>query len=123
MSEKKSLPIGQKVSLPGHFDVPVTLVDVRILENGFECLVRLPDGSLDETTISVEEANYLIKPTEEKPNTLTPVVWDPLENLDAEPIRIQNPAQKLDHLKREILEKRFYEIRAEAIKINQEKGN
>ena len=58
MGEKNSLPIGQKVSLPGHFDVPVTLVDVRILENGFECLVRLPDGSLDETTISLEEANY-----------------------------------------------------------------
>jgi hypothetical protein len=43
------------------------------------------------------------------------VVWDPLENLDSEPIRIQNPAQKLDHAKREILEKRFYEIPAEAI--------
>jgi hypothetical protein len=45
MGEKKSLPIGQKVSLPGHFDVPVTLVDARALSNGFECLVRLLDGS------------------------------------------------------------------------------
>jgi hypothetical protein len=43
------------------------------------------------------------------------VIWDPLENPEAEPIRIQNPAQKLDHIKREILEKRFYEIPAEAV--------
>jgi len=43
------------------------------------------------------------------------VVWDPLENPDAEPIRIQNPAQKLDHAKREIVAARFFEIPAEAI--------
>ena len=43
------------------------------------------------------------------------VVWDPLENTDAEPIRIQNPAQKLDHVKKEILANRFYEIPAEAV--------
>jgi len=43
------------------------------------------------------------------------VVWDPLENPDAEPIRIQNPAQKLDHVKREVVTARFFEIPAEAI--------
>jgi hypothetical protein len=117
-------------------------------------------GSLDETTISPEEANNLIKPTEEQPDTLRPVepekirllvessrirlayahdrqfavsmsgirtlphqieafylkmlpqpaqlgdyywlyvVRDPLENIDAKPIRIQNPAKILDHVKR-----------------------
>jgi hypothetical protein len=38
------------------------------------------------------------------------VAWDPLENLDAELIRIQNPAQKMDHVKREIVAARFFEI-------------
>lgn len=43
------------------------------------------------------------------------VVWDPLENPNDEPIRIQNPARKLDHVKREIVAARFFEIPAEAI--------
>ena len=43
------------------------------------------------------------------------VVWDPLENPDSKPIRIQNPAQKLDHVKREIVAARFFEIPPDAI--------
>ncbi len=43
------------------------------------------------------------------------VVWDPLENPNDEPIRIQNPARKLDHVKREVVTARFFEIPAEAI--------
>ena len=43
------------------------------------------------------------------------VAWDPLENPDAEPIRIKNPAKKLDHAKREIIAARFFEIPAEAV--------
>jgi SNF2 family DNA or RNA helicase len=43
------------------------------------------------------------------------VVWEPLENPDAEPIRIQNPAQKLDHVKQEVVTARFFEIPANAI--------
>ena len=43
------------------------------------------------------------------------VAWDPLENPNTEPIRIQNPAQKLDHVKREIVTARFFEIPAYAI--------
>ncbi len=54
------LPIGQKVALPGHFDQAVTLEGVRPLGKGFECRVRLADGSLDETVISEEEAKTLI---------------------------------------------------------------
>ena len=42
------------------------------------------------------------------------VVWDPLEP-DAELVRIQYPAVKLDHAKREIVASRFFEIPAEAI--------
>lgn len=51
------LPIGKAVSLPSHFDVPVTLEDARPLGRGFEIRVRLPDGSLDETVITAEEAD------------------------------------------------------------------
>jgi hypothetical protein len=54
------LLIGQQVSIPGHFDVPVVLEAARPLGKGFECRVRLPDGSLDDTVISEEEAQILI---------------------------------------------------------------
>lgn len=46
------------------------------------------------------------------------VVWDPLDNPEALPIRIQNPAKKLDHVKREIAAIRFFEIPAGAIEIH-----
>jgi hypothetical protein len=42
------------------------------------------------------------------------VIWNPLEP-NAELVRIQNPAVKLDHAKREIVASRFFEIPAEAI--------
>ena len=58
--EAARLPIGQKVALPGHFDQAVTLEGVRPLGRGFECRVRLADGSLDEAVISEEEAQILI---------------------------------------------------------------
>jgi hypothetical protein len=61
--EAARLPIGQKVTLPGHFDQAVTLEGVRPLGKGFECRVRLADGSLDETVISEEEAQFLIGET------------------------------------------------------------
>ena len=52
--------VGRLVSLPGHFDVPVVLEDVRPLgadgAAGYECRVRLPDGALEEAVISAEEA-------------------------------------------------------------------
>lgn len=53
------LPIGQQVSLPGHFDVPVILESARPLAKGFECRVRLPDGSLDEGVVTPEKAAAL----------------------------------------------------------------
>ena len=43
--------IGLRILLPGHFDVPVVLEDARPLGSddsaGYECRVRLPDGSLE----------------------------------------------------------------------------
>lgn len=49
-------PIGQRISLPGHFPEPVVLEAVRTLGNGYECRVRLADGSPDEAILSAEEA-------------------------------------------------------------------
>ena len=55
-----SAQIGRRIPLPGHFDVPVILEDVRPLgtdgSGGYECRVRLPDGALEEAIISSEEA-------------------------------------------------------------------
>lgn len=57
-------PIGQSVRLLGHFAEPVVLEEVRPLGVGFECRVRLRDGSLEEVVISAEEAESLFeKPT------------------------------------------------------------
>jgi superfamily II DNA or RNA helicase len=55
--------IGRQISLPGHFDEPVTLEDARPLgpdgASGFECRVRLRTGSLEETVITPVEAATL----------------------------------------------------------------
>lgn len=56
MTNDLILPIGQRVSLPGHFNEPVVLEAVRPLGGGFECRVRLPDGSPDEAILTPEEA-------------------------------------------------------------------
>ena len=42
-----TLLIGHRITLPGHFDVPVILEDARPVGNGYECRVRLPNGTLD----------------------------------------------------------------------------
>lgn len=54
-----SLPTGTPLSMPGHFDTPVVIEAVRPLGAGYECRVRLPDGSPDEVIISSEEAAAL----------------------------------------------------------------
>ncbi len=78
------LPIGQRISLPGHFDVPVLLEDARPLgidgTSGYECRVRLPDGSLDEAVISASEAAALAQAAYKPSATVRPV--------DAEKLRL-----------------------------------
>ncbi|HWP39575.1 MAG TPA: DEAD/DEAH box helicase, partial [Tepidisphaeraceae bacterium] len=54
-----TFPLGQSVSMAGHFETPVVLEEVRQLGAGYECRVRLPDGRLDEVVISAEEASAL----------------------------------------------------------------
>jgi len=53
------LPVGHSVRLAGHFDGPVVLEEARRLGAGYECRVRLPDGTLDEVVISADEAAAL----------------------------------------------------------------
>jgi hypothetical protein len=52
-------PVGQRVTLPGHFPEPVVLEAVRPIGAGYECRVRLPDGSPDEAILSADEAELL----------------------------------------------------------------
>ncbi len=43
------------------------------------------------------------------------VVWDPLENPDAVPVLVQNPAKHLDYAKKEVIAARYYDIPASAV--------
>lgn len=54
-----NLPLGQWITLPGHFDRPVLLEDARSLGSGYEVRVRLQDGTLEEAVISEDEARRL----------------------------------------------------------------
>ncbi|MEW6248027.1 MAG: helicase-related protein [Nitrospirota bacterium] len=78
------LPIGQRVLLPGHFDAPVILEDARPLgvddSAGYECRVRLPDGTLEEAVISQAEAATLFGTDREAPTAIKPA--------DAERLRL-----------------------------------
>lgn len=76
--------IGQRIFLAGHFDVPVVLEDARPLGSddsaGYECRVRLPDGSLEEAVISAEEAAAVLGKGPDEVKAETPV--------DAEKLRL-----------------------------------
>src|SRR5438477_3815558 len=51
----EKFPVGQRVSLPGHFLEAVTLEGIRFIGSGYECRVRLVDGTPDEAILSLEE--------------------------------------------------------------------
>jgi hypothetical protein len=53
-------PIGRRIELPGHFAGPVVLESVRPLGDGFECRVRLSDGTPDEAILSRDEAAAVV---------------------------------------------------------------
>ena len=76
--------LGQRVSLPGHFDVPVVLEDARLLgsddSEGYECRVHLPDGSLEEAVISAEEMAAILGQRPDEGEAQSPV--------DAEKLRL-----------------------------------
>ncbi|MGC8732214.1 MAG: DEAD/DEAH box helicase, partial [Halothiobacillaceae bacterium] len=76
--------IGRRIFLPGHFDVPVVLEDARPLgydeSAAYECRVRLPDGSLEETVISAQEVAAILERGADEAKAETPV--------DAEKLRL-----------------------------------
>ncbi|MGB9617207.1 MAG: DEAD/DEAH box helicase, partial [Desulfomonilaceae bacterium] len=76
--------IGRRIFLPGHFDVPVVLEDARPLGSdesaGYECRVRLPDGSLEEAVISAQEVVAILERGADEAKAETPV--------DAEKLRL-----------------------------------
>src|SRR5579875_1297959 len=85
MAENRfSTQIGRPISLQGHFDVPVLLEDVRALGGdgsaGYECRVRLPDGTLEAAVISPAEAASLFGTGRETAAAIKPV--------DAERLRL-----------------------------------
>jgi len=65
-------PIGQRVSLPGHFPGPVVLEAVRPIGSGYECRVRLLDGTPDEAILSLDEAAALFGQQAAVPARLRP---------------------------------------------------
>lgn len=76
----EKFPIGQRVSLPGHFLDPVTLEGIRFIGSGYECRVRLADGTPDEAILSVEEASALVGQAVVTPTAVHPA--------DAEKLRL-----------------------------------
>jgi hypothetical protein len=76
----EKFPIGQRVTLPWHFLEPVTLESVRFIGSGYECRVRLPDGTPDEAILSQEEGAALAGQT-----VITPTLIQPA---DAEKLRL-----------------------------------
>ena len=73
-------PIGRRIDLPGHFAEPVVLESVRALGDGFECRVRLADGTPDEAILSRDEAAAIFGQQAEAPTSVKPV--------DAESLRL-----------------------------------
>ena len=60
MNDRFSSLIGKRVQIPGHFPEPVILEAVRPIGCGFECRVRLLDGTPEETILSRDEAITLL---------------------------------------------------------------
>lgn len=59
MAAPQEFPIGQRIQLPGHFPEAVLLESVRSIGAGYECRVRLPDGTPDEAILSQDEASAI----------------------------------------------------------------
>jgi superfamily II DNA or RNA helicase len=76
----QQFPIGRRIDLPGHFAAPVVLESVRALGDGFECRVRLSDGTPDEAILSRDEAATIFGQQAEAPTSIKPV--------DAESLRL-----------------------------------
>jgi hypothetical protein len=76
----EKFPVGQRVSLPGHFLEAVTLEGIRFIGSGYECRVRLADGTPDEAILSLEEGAALVGQAVVTPTAIHPA--------DAEKLRL-----------------------------------
>ena len=70
--DEQRFPIGHKIQIPGHFAGPVTLESVRALGHGYECRVRLADGSPDEAILSHDEAETVLGHQLQAPAVIVP---------------------------------------------------
>jgi SNF2 family DNA or RNA helicase len=73
-------PVGRRINLPGHFLQPVTLEGIRFIGSGYECRVRLADGTPDEAILSLEEGATLVGQAVVTPTAIHPA--------DAEKLRL-----------------------------------
>jgi SNF2 family DNA or RNA helicase len=64
---REDFPIGQRIRIPGHFNEPVVLESVRPIGAGYECRVRLADGTPDEAILSLDEAREIFGQTPADP--------------------------------------------------------
>jgi hypothetical protein len=77
---ENKFPLGQRIALPGHFLGPVTLEGIRFIGSGYECRVRLGDGTPDEAILSLAEASELAGQVVNTPALIQPT--------DAEKLRL-----------------------------------
>lgn len=77
----EKFPVGQRVSLPGHFLEPVTLEGIRFIGSGYECRVRLADGTPDEAILSLEEGAVLAGQSAVTPTAIQPAEAEKLRLL------------------------------------------
>jgi superfamily II DNA or RNA helicase len=80
LTPENKFPLGQRIALPGHFLEPVTLEAIRFIGSGYECRVRLGDGTPDEAVLTLEEAAALAGQVVTTPAAIHPV--------DAEKLRL-----------------------------------
>jgi superfamily II DNA or RNA helicase len=76
----EKFPLGQRIALSGHFLEPVILESIRFIGSGYECRVRLLDGTPDEAILSLDEAAALVGQTITTQTTIRPA--------DAEKLRL-----------------------------------
>ena len=114
MSEASiTLPIGQQVSLPGHFDKPVVLEGARPLGQGFECRIRRIEvkGRARRQTIRLT-TNEWSQAVQRGDTFWLYVVWNPFHSPDAEPLRLRNPAKHLEHAAKPVKTDCYFDIPA-----------
>src|SRR5207302_7879140 len=80
LTPEDKFPLGQRIVLPGHFLEPVTLEAIRFIGSGYECRVRLADGTPDEAILSLAEGATLAGQSVVIPTAIHPA--------DAEKLRL-----------------------------------